>query len=69
MEQQHDHFAKLEVREVRVDNGTNVTKGCRTRGHGSNTEGPPDVYDFDKIAIENPASSFDVADAAMNISR
>ncbi|KAM1940249.1 hypothetical protein ACFX13_027972 [Malus domestica] len=69
VEQQHDHFAKLEVREVRVDNGTNVTMGSRTRRRGSNTKGPPDVYDFDKIAIENQASSFDVADAAMNISR
>ncbi|BFG38870.1 hypothetical protein CerSpe_251430 [Prunus speciosa] len=67
VEQQREHFAKLEVREVQVDNGATGTKGSR-RG-GSITKRRPDVYDFDKIAIKNQPPSFNIAEAAMNSSR
>lgn len=67
VEQHREHFAKLEVREVQVDNGATGSKGSR-RG-GSVAKICQDVYDFDKIAIKNQPPSFNIAEAAMNSSR
>ncbi|KAM5576555.1 hypothetical protein ABKV19_007419 [Rosa sericea] len=69
VEQQREHFARLEVREVQVDNRVTVVKGSRGGGAESTKKSPPDVNDFGNIAFQDQTPSFNIAEAAMNISR
>ncbi|XP_050380011.1 uncharacterized protein LOC126797417 [Argentina anserina] len=69
VEQQREHFARLEVREVQVDNRVMVVEGTKGGVSESTKKSPPDVNDFGTIAFQDQTPSSTIAEAAMNTSR
>ena len=69
VEQQREHFARLEVREVQVDNRVMVVRGSKEGAAESIKKSPPDVSDIGNIAFQDQTPSFNIAEAAMNTSR
>ncbi|KAL6227358.1 hypothetical protein ACLB2K_001317 [Fragaria x ananassa] len=69
VEQQREHFARLEVREVQVDNRVIVVKGSKGGVAESTKKSPPDVNDFGNIAFQDQTPTFNIAEAVMNTSR
>ncbi|GMN30128.1 hypothetical protein TIFTF001_002696 [Ficus carica] len=69
VEQQSDHLAKLEVRDVQVDKGATTIRWSKKRGLRMSKKGQPDANDFGENAVGVSASSFDVSEAATDYSK
>ena len=69
METQGDNSPKLEVRDVQVDKRATVTRWSKRQKTYVTKKGLPHVEDFNKHAKEAQASSWDIAEAEMNISK
>lgn len=68
-EQQSDHSDKSEVKDVEVDKRATMIRWSKRRGMGFNKKGPPDVKDFNENPDQVRTSSFNIAEAAMDISK
>ncbi|KAE7999618.1 hypothetical protein FH972_004026 [Carpinus fangiana] len=69
METQGDNSPKLEVRDVQVDKRATVIRWSKRQKTYVTKKGLPHVEDFNKHAKEAQASSWDIAEAEMNISK
>lgn len=71
MEQQNEQYSsELQVRDVQVDKRATVNiNGPKTREIRINNKRPPYVDEFLENAVEVRTSSFDLAEAAMDISK
>lgn len=69
VETQGDNSPKLEVRDVQVDKRATVIRWSKRHKTNVSKKGLPHVEDFNKDAREAQASSWDIAEAEMNISK
>lgn len=68
-EQQSDHSDQSEVKDVEVDKRATMIRWSKRRGIRFSKKGPLDVNDFNENAVEVRTSSFNIAEAAMDISK
>ncbi len=69
VETQGDNSAKLEVRDVQVDKRATVIRWSKRRTTNVVKKRLPHVEDLNKNAMEAQASSWNVAESEMNISK
>ena len=68
-EQQSDHSDQSEVKDVEVEKRATMVRWSKRRGIRFSKKGPPDDNDFNENAVEVRTSSFDITEAAMDISK
>ncbi|KAM4117926.1 hypothetical protein ACB094_02G162100 [Castanea mollissima] len=69
VETEGDNSAKLEIRDVEVDKRATVIRWSKRRTSNVNKKGLPHVDDLNKNAEEAQASSWNIAESEMNISK
>lgn len=69
VETEGDNSAKLEIRDVEVDKRATVIRWSKRRTSNVNKKGLPHVEDLNKNAEEAQASSWNIAESEMNISK